>query len=142
MPSTILSLRIKLANASVRASLGKYLAEYGSKRSSINLSRARASSVSRRIWSGSLGSGEVATPAQKLSTSERLCQLGNSTLSLKSRHFAAGNARLLAERAWRSAVELGSKGVAPGVARALRFWLIVSSTADRDIRRKSRGGLG
>lgn len=64
MPSTILSFLIKLASASVLVSLGKYLALYGSNRSSINLSRARASSVSRSTWSGSSGSGEVATPAQ------------------------------------------------------------------------------
>ena len=35
----------------------------------------------------------------------------------------------------------GSKGLAPGVTRAFRFWEMVSSTAPRDTRRKS-GGLG
>lgn len=38
---------------------------------------------------------------------------------------------------------MGSKGCAPGVARALRFWEMVSSTALRDVRRKSAlGRLG
>ena len=41
-------------------------------------------------------------------------------------------------RDWRSCVDDGSKGRAPGVMRALRFWLMVSSTAVRDTRRKSR----
>jgi hypothetical protein len=41
-------------------------------------------------------------------------------------------------RAWRSCVDVGSNGVAPGVMRAFRFWLMVSSTAVRDTRRKSR----
>jgi hypothetical protein len=40
-------------------------------------------------------------------------------------------------RDWRSCVEKGSKGVAPGVIKAFKFWLIVSSTAVRDTRRKS-----
>jgi hypothetical protein len=31
----------------------------------------------------------------------------------------------------------GSKGLAPGVTKALRFWEIVSSVAPRDTRRKS-----
>jgi len=41
-------------------------------------------------------------------------------------------------RGWREAVEEGSKASAPGVCRALRFWEMVSSTAERETRRKSR----
>jgi hypothetical protein len=42
-------------------------------------------------------------------------------------------------RSCRSVVDVGSKACAPGVTRALRFWLMVSSTAAREVRRKSRG---
>lgn len=42
----------------------------------------------------------------------------------------------------RSAVVAGSKGVDPGVAKALRCWLIVSSMAVRETRRKSMVELG
>lgn len=45
--------------------------------------------------------------------------------------------RLPMGRGWRDVVDEGSKGVDAGVTRALRFWLIVSSTAVRERRRKS-----
>lgn len=40
-------------------------------------------------------------------------------------------------RGCRSAVDEGSNGFAPGVCNALRFCEMVSSTAVRDVRRKS-----
>lgn len=62
--STILSLRTNPANASVLASLGIYREPYGSSLASIVLSLAVADSTSRSIFSGSEGSGDVATEAQ------------------------------------------------------------------------------
>jgi hypothetical protein len=57
---------------------------------------------------------------------------------LNSAQAAASIGLLPIGRDWRSCVDDGSKGVALGVIRALRFWLIVSSTAVRETRRKSR----
>ena len=62
--STMRSFRISEAKASVLASLGKYLPLYGSSLSFTIRSRALVSSTCRSTWSGSSGSGDVATPAQ------------------------------------------------------------------------------
>src|SRR5215472_13504736 len=81
--STIRSLLTKLASASVLASFGKYLALYGSSLSSTTLSRARSLSTARNRESGSSGSGEVATDAQYVRISERICQAGKSRWEVK-----------------------------------------------------------
>lgn len=60
--STLLSLRMRFAKASVRASLGKNRPLYGSSLSSTTRSFSLADSISRNSKSGSPGSN--ATPAQ------------------------------------------------------------------------------
>ena len=62
--STFFSFLINPANASVLASFGKYLAEYGSSLSSIIRLCAFIFSASRATASGSDGSGDVATTEQ------------------------------------------------------------------------------
>jgi hypothetical protein len=56
---------------------------------------------------------------------------------LKAVHAAAGMARLPVERGRERDVSCGSHASWLGDRRAFKFWEIVSSTALRDIRRKS-----
>ena len=79
----------------------------------------------------------MATPAQYARTSLRACQEGNKTFCLKEAHVAVGIARLPTGRGGAREVLCGSQASWLGDSRALRFWDIVSSTALRDIRRKS-----
>lgn len=136
--STVRWFRTRLANDSVLASRGKKRAEYGSSRSLTTRSRSLANSVSRKMRSGSSGSGLVATPAQYVKTSERVCHDGNKTLSLKPWQVVGSIDFLVLESVWRTAVEDGSKPWRAGVISALRFWAIESSIVDRERRRKSR----
>jgi len=69
--------------------------------------------------------------------SERDCQEGKRTRSLNSRQEEEDIDRELIGRGVRIEVEEGSKPVVEGVMRALRFWVMLSSMADLDIRRKS-----
>jgi hypothetical protein len=62
--STALSFRINIARLSVLASRGKYLALYGSSRSSTTRSLALLSSTCLKMFSGSSGSGLHATAPQ------------------------------------------------------------------------------
>lgn len=80
----------------------------------------------------------MATLAQYVRTSERACHDGKSTLSLKLAQDLGFICLLEDGRAVRWEVESGSNPAWPGVRRAFRFWVIESSMAPRDIRRKSR----
>ncbi len=70
-------------------------------------------------------------------TSDRACHVGKSTVSLKFRHDCASTFRDRGRGARRE-VEEGSKPALEGVTRALMFWVMESSMALRESRRKSR----
>ena len=137
MVSTPRSFRSRFARDSVLASRGKNLAEYGSSLSSTTLSRSRADSTCRSSRSGSLGSGLVATAAQKFITSDLVCHDWNRTSSLNDRHASGSIVLFPAGRICLAAVEDGSKPASAGVTNAFKFWVIESSIVDRDFRRKS-----
>lgn len=135
MSSTSSSMCTILASFSVRLSVTVNLAEYGSKRSFISRSCFSFVSSSRAARLGSCASGRPAISLQYCSTVDRdshagkSCALQNVSHSLTARPFVILGVRC--------AVEDGSKATRDGVSNALRFWLMESSTADRESRRKS-----
>jgi hypothetical protein len=138
--STLRSFRIKFASASVRASRGKYRAEYGSSRSLTTRSCSFTDSICRRSKSGSSGSELVATLAQYASTSDLVCHEGKRISFLNESHARGSTRRRSAAVTCRVAVEEGSNPADAGLIKAFKFCVIESSIVLLEMRKKSFGG--